>query len=138
VTLESTFPNQIESQLSSGSAKPVTDRRSIRVHGPNMNPILEIEAPHEPVGSAGFPACGFTGLSSPVSEVFRFAAGTGDWKVARTRRLESLRYSTAAAPGVPNASHLPNLHRHHTDFVSICVHLCLVPIIGSVANISLA
>src|SRR5580693_5794700 len=56
--------------------------------------------PHEPGRSAGFPACGFTGLSSPV---FR-NLGTGDWKpnvglrVARTRRLESLRYSTTAAP----------------------------------------
>jgi hypothetical protein len=29
--------------------------------------------------------------------VFR-DSGTGDWKVARTRRLESLRYSIAAAP----------------------------------------
>jgi hypothetical protein len=35
--------------------------------------------------SAGFPACGLTGLSSPVS-------GAGDWKVARTRRQECLRY----------------------------------------------
>ena len=34
----------------------------------------------------GFPACGFTGLSSPVFVV------PGDWKVALTRRLESLRY----------------------------------------------
>ena len=37
--------------------------------------------------SADIPVCGFTGLSSPV---FR---ETGDWKVARTRRLESLRYT---------------------------------------------
>jgi hypothetical protein len=40
-------------------------------------------------GRAGFPACRFTGLSSPVSE-------TGDWKVARTRRLESLPYILSA------------------------------------------
>ena len=31
--------------------------------------------------------CEFTGLSSPVLEL-----GTGDWKDARTRRLESLRH----------------------------------------------
>ena len=35
-------------------------------------------------GSADFPVCGFTGLSSPVF------LEPGDWKVARTRRLESL------------------------------------------------
>src|SRR5262249_42808741 len=34
---------------------------------------------------ADFPVCRFTGLSSPVSE-------TGDWKVARPGRLESLPY----------------------------------------------
>jgi len=33
---------------------------------------------------AGFPACQFTGLSSPVF------GGTGNWKVAQTRRLENL------------------------------------------------
>ena len=37
--------------------------------------------------SADILVCGFQGLSSPVLEL-----GTGDWKVARTRRLESLRY----------------------------------------------
>ena len=36
--------------------------------------------------SADILVCGFTGLSSPVF------LGMGDWKVARTRRLESLRY----------------------------------------------
>ncbi len=36
--------------------------------------------------NAGYPACGFTGLSSPVPPE------SGDWKVALTRRLESLRY----------------------------------------------
>jgi hypothetical protein len=36
--------------------------------------------------SADIPVCGFTGLSSPVFQ------GTGGWKTARTRRLESLRY----------------------------------------------
>jgi hypothetical protein len=35
--------------------------------------------------SADIPVCGFAGHSCPVSQ-------TGDWKVARTRRLESLRY----------------------------------------------
>jgi hypothetical protein len=35
---------------------------------------------------AGFPACRFTGLFSPVSPE------TGDWKVARNGRLESLPY----------------------------------------------
>ena len=34
----------------------------------------------------GWKACGFTGLSSPGFLV------PGDWKVARTCRLESLRY----------------------------------------------
>jgi hypothetical protein len=32
--------------------------------------------------------CGFTGHFCPVF----FQCGTGDWKVASTRRLESLRY----------------------------------------------
>ena len=38
-------------------------------------------------GGADFLVCGFTGLSSPVFP----RGGTGDWKVARTRRLESRR-----------------------------------------------
>ena len=60
---------------------------------------------HESGCNAGFPACGFTGLSSPV---FR-DLGTGDWKVARTRRLESLRYSTTVAP--VHGFHAQNLVR---------------------------
>ena len=39
--------------------------------------------------SAGFPACGFPELSSSG---FHGSPGTGDWKVPKTRRLESPRY----------------------------------------------
>ena len=43
--------------------------------------------------SADILVCEFTGLLSPVflGSVSLQASGTGDWKVARTRRLESLR-----------------------------------------------
>ncbi|MGC3960721.1 MAG: hypothetical protein QM813_23135 [Verrucomicrobiota bacterium] len=46
--------------------------------------------------SADIPVRRFTGLSSPVfhlDSAFVLHVRTGDWKVARTRRLESLRYS---------------------------------------------
>jgi hypothetical protein len=43
--------------------------------------------------SADILVCGFWGLSCPV---FLFLE-TGDWKVARTRRLESLRYGGVIA-----------------------------------------
>jgi hypothetical protein len=34
-----------------------------------------------------------------VTQAFQFrVSGTGDWKVARTRRLESLRYTVVPAP----------------------------------------
>ena len=51
-----------------------------------LNPRAEIEnCEAEPnAGRAGLPAWRFTGLSSPAT------AGTGNWKVARTGRLESL------------------------------------------------
>ena len=42
---------------------------------------LKIQRRRNPVRRAGFPACWFTGLSSPVFP-------KGDWKVARTRRQE--------------------------------------------------
>jgi hypothetical protein len=45
--------------------------------------------------SADIPVCGFTGLSSP-GDCVTATLGTGDWKVARTRRLESLLYDAAA------------------------------------------
>ncbi len=50
--------------------------------------------------SAGFPACGFTELSSSamVSEV-----RTGDWKVPRTRRQECLRYAAKQIPASARA-----------------------------------
>jgi 8-oxo-dGTP diphosphatase len=62
--------------------------------------------------NADFPVCGFTGLSSPVHlrsrEIVPGARrNEGDWKVARTRRLESLRYQfrhRAAAVLAVNAS----------------------------------
>src|SRR5947207_939036 len=42
-------------------------------------------------GSADIPVCGFKELSSSLAK-------TGDWKVARTRRLESLRYNDELDP----------------------------------------
>ena len=42
--------------------------------------------------SVGFPACGFPELSSSGFHGGRPELGTGDWKVPKTRRLESLRY----------------------------------------------
>jgi len=56
----------------------------------NPNPEVACGAADASCCSADIPVCGFTGLSSPVFPYSR--AGTGDWKVARTRRLESLRY----------------------------------------------
>ena len=54
------------------------------------------EPAHEPEGRAGFPVCRFTGLSQVHRTFQSGAAETGDWKVARTRRLESLRYVLAS------------------------------------------
>jgi len=54
----------------------------------DFNPSAEAEVVEAvPIGRrARFPACRFTGLSSPV------CVGTGNWKVALTGRLESLPY----------------------------------------------
>jgi len=42
--------------------------------------------------SADILVCGLTGHSCLVSQNRGLLSNTGDWKVARTRRLESLRY----------------------------------------------
>jgi hypothetical protein len=50
---------------------------------PRLGPNLGLACGQSALRRAGFPACRFAGLSSPVF-------GTGDWKVARTGRQECL------------------------------------------------
>ena len=52
-------------------------------------------------GSADILVCGFAGHSCPVFHPYE----SGDWKVARTRRLESLRYIITVNPDslIPNS-----------------------------------
>jgi hypothetical protein len=58
----------------------------------NPNSEVEKRPARSNDGKAGFPACRFTGLSSPA-----FPAGAGDWKVARTGGQECPLYPTAVS-----------------------------------------
>jgi len=62
--------------------------RSRRVHGPNAC-AERIEAAHDREGRAGFPACRFTGLSSPVDQrlATRKSPEPAGWKACATSNL---------------------------------------------------
>ena len=92
--------------------------RSRRVHGPNAC-AERIEAAHDREGRAGFPACRFTGLSSPVDQRLATrkspepagskACVTSQPQCRGARRVHS---SGSPLPGPPPSDGFPIPNRH--------------------------
>ena len=69
-------------------------------------------------GSADILVCGFAGHSCPVFHPYE----SGDWKVARTRRLESLRYiiTVNALLNLAQVGNKPSLDTERVHAASTC------------------
>src|SRR5664280_2256457 len=69
--------------------KPALPGTAARVHGPDARPMLEVEAPHEPLGSAGFQTCRIADFQVGSTQDVAPAAGleirdTADLEVCAT------------------------------------------------------
>ena len=81
----------VQGIFSSGSAGPA-------ICGVRSQLSAEFGVRNAECEAAVVAACGFTGLSSPVFPGF-LGTGTGDWKVAFTRRQECRRYASVLGVG---------------------------------------